>query len=94
MGKHRRPGPPNRPSRGVPRIDPSAPLAAYEKRRRPPHEGSRVHRPLHGGAGHLRPGEPRVLLEWDGFTYQPVGTADSLAAARAWVSERDTSEED
>ncbi|RBM23314.1 hypothetical protein DEH69_03090 [Streptomyces sp. PT12] len=36
MGKHRRPGPPNQPSRAVPHADPNAPLAPFEKRRRPP----------------------------------------------------------
>ncbi|MEV6500700.1 DUF6087 family protein [Streptomyces prunicolor] len=39
-----------------------------------------------GGAAHLRPDEPRVLEEWDGFTYQVVGTADDLAAAQGWVN--------
>jgi hypothetical protein len=36
MGKHRRPGPPNQPSRAAPRVDADDPLAAYDKRRRPP----------------------------------------------------------
>ncbi|WP_254705747.1 hypothetical protein [Streptomyces vilmorinianum] len=30
MAKHRRPGPPNQPSRAVPRVDADNPLAAYE----------------------------------------------------------------
>ncbi|MGW3656462.1 DUF6087 family protein [Streptomyces sp. NPDC005151] len=47
----------------------------------------RRHRPVHGGAGHLRPDEPRVLEEWDDFTYQVVGTAPNLAAARNGVAE-------
>ncbi|MCZ0983067.1 DUF6087 family protein [Streptomyces diastatochromogenes] len=85
MGKHRRPGPPDQPSRAVPQVDPSNPLAAYHKRRRPPLDIYRRHRPAHGGGGHLRPGEPRVLEEWDGFTYQIVGTAPTLAAARQWA---------
>ncbi|UUU44339.1 DUF6087 family protein [Streptomyces sp. NBC_00162] len=87
MAKHRRPGPPNQPSRAVPRVDADNPLAAYNKRRRPPMDIYRRHRPVHGGAGHLRPDEPRVLEEWDGFAYQVSGTAPSLAAAREWVNE-------
>ncbi|MFF5669133.1 DUF6087 family protein [Streptomyces hygroscopicus] len=87
MGKHRRPGPPNQPSRAVPRVDVANPLAAYSKRRRPPLDIYRRHRPLHGGAGHLRPDEPRALEEWDGFTYAPAGTAPDLAAAQRWVNE-------
>jgi hypothetical protein len=85
MGKHRRPGPPNQPSRTVPRVDADDPLAVYNKRRRPPMDIYRRHRPVHGGAAHLRPAEPRVLEEWTGFAYEPVGTAPDLAAAREWV---------
>ncbi|RKN46840.1 hypothetical protein D7294_01075 [Streptomyces hoynatensis] len=87
MGKHRRPGPPNQPSRAVPRVDADDPLAAYNKRRRPPMDTYRRHRPVHGGAGHLRPDEPRVLEEWNDFAYEVVGTAPDLAAAQEWVSE-------
>ncbi|MFF4716548.1 DUF6087 family protein [Streptomyces eurythermus] len=87
MGKHSRPGPPNQPSRAVPRVDAGNPLAAYEKRRRAPMEVWRRHRPLHGGASHLRPDEPRALEEWDGFAYVPAGTAGNLAAARAWANQ-------
>lgn len=87
MGKHRRPGPPNQPSRAVPRVNTDDPLAAYNKRRRPPMDQHRRHRPAHGGAYHLRPDEPRVLEEWDDFTYQVVGTAPNLAAAQMWVAE-------
>ncbi|GAA4780937.1 DUF6087 family protein [Streptomyces sanyensis] len=90
MGKHRRPGPPNQPSRAVPRADADDPLAAYNKRRRPPLDVHRRHRPVHGGAGHLRPDEPRVLEEWTGFAYEVAGTAPDLAAARAWVNELQT----
>ncbi|WP_062204853.1 DUF6087 family protein [Streptomyces sp. NBRC 109706] len=86
MGKHRRPGPPNQPSRAVPRVDEADPLAAYRRRRRPPMDVHRRHRPVNGGAGHVRPGEARVLEEWDGFAYQVVGTAADLAAAREWVN--------
>ncbi|MFF7902110.1 DUF6087 family protein [Streptomyces sp. NPDC088817] len=86
MAKHRRPGPPNQRSRAVPRIDPDAPLASYTRRRRPPMDVHRRHRPVHGGAGHLRPDELRVLEEWDGFAYQMVGTAPDLADAREWVN--------
>lgn len=87
MGKHSRPGPPNQPSRAVPRIDPDDPLAPYERRRRPPMGRTRRHRPLHGGAGHVRPDEARILEEWDGFAYALVGTAPDLAAAQAWFNE-------
>ncbi|MFD7506462.1 DUF6087 family protein [Streptomyces sp. NPDC059850] len=62
MGKHSRPGPPNQPSRAVPRA-----------------------------GGHLRPDEPRVLEEWNGFSYEPAGTAPSLAEAQRWVNEQTTS---
>ncbi|MFE7622584.1 DUF6087 family protein [Streptomyces sp. NPDC057509] len=86
MGKHSRPGPPNRPSRAVPRVDAGNPLAAYDKRRRPPMDIYRRHRPAQGGAGHLRPDQPRVLEEWNGFTYEPVGTAPSLTTAQEWVN--------
>ncbi|QDY79107.1 DUF6087 family protein [Streptomyces qinzhouensis] len=84
MGKHRRPGPPNQPSRVPPLPDADVPLAAYMKRRRPPQEVHRRHHPVHGGASHVRPEETRVLEEWDGFTYRMVGTAPTLAAARMW----------
>ncbi|MFI5981460.1 DUF6087 family protein [Streptomyces sp. NPDC051555] len=87
MAKHRRPGPPNQPSRAVPPIDTADPLAAYNKRRRPPMDIYRRHRPVNGGAGHLRPDEPRVLEAWDGFAYQVIGTAPDLAVAQAWVNE-------
>ncbi|MFE7778725.1 DUF6087 family protein [Streptomyces sp. NPDC057445] len=85
MGKHARPGPPNQPSRAVPAVDPDDPLAAYERRRQPPLDQPRRHRPLHGHAGHLHPDTPRVLEEWDGFTYTPVGTAADLATAQRWL---------
>lgn len=87
MGKHSRPGPPNQPSRAVPRVDPADPLAAYNKRRRPPLDIYRRHRPLHGGAGHLRPDQPRALEQWDGFAFVPAGTAADLAAAQQWVND-------
>ncbi|WP_353962717.1 DUF6087 family protein [Streptomyces sp. NBC_00572] len=38
-------------------------------------------------AVHLRADEPRVLEEWDDFTYQVVGTAPNLVAAKDWVAE-------
>ncbi|NGO45546.1 DUF6087 family protein [Streptomyces ureilyticus] len=84
MAKHRRPGPPNQPPRAVPRVDAESPLAAYNKRRRPPMDIYRRHRPVQEGAGHLRPDEPRVLEEWDGFAYEVVGTAPDLATAQEW----------
>ncbi|WP_374117799.1 DUF6087 family protein [Streptomyces sp. S07_1.15] len=71
----------------MPRVDADDPLAAYNKRRRPPMDLYRRHRPVHGGAGHLRPDEPRVLEEWTGFMYEVVGTAPSLAAAQEWGNE-------
>ncbi|WP_331747691.1 DUF6087 family protein (plasmid) [Streptomyces sp. NBC_00984] len=67
-------------------MDANDPLAAYNKRRRPPMGIYRRHRPEHRG-GHLRPDEPRVLEEWDDFTYQVVGTAPNLAKAQNWVAE-------
>ncbi|WP_200308028.1 DUF6087 family protein [Streptomyces adelaidensis] len=90
MGKHSRPGPPNQPSRAVPSVGAGDPLAAYNKRRQPPMDIYRRHRPVHGGAGHLRPDEPRVLEEWDGFTYAPAGTASDLAAAVVWVAQAES----
>ncbi|MFJ8231444.1 DUF6087 family protein [Streptomyces sp. NPDC094448] len=87
MGKHRRPGPPNQPSRAAPRLDAINPLAMYDKRRRPPLDVYRRHRPLYGGAGHIRPDTPRALEEWDGFTFTPAGTAPDLASAQLWVNE-------
>ncbi|MFF3675882.1 DUF6087 family protein [Streptomyces sp. NPDC002120] len=90
MAKHRRPGPPNQPSHAVPRVDARDPLAAYNKRRLAPMDIYRRHRPVHGGAGHLRPKEPRVLEQWDGFAYQVIGTAPSLTAAQEWVNELQT----
>ncbi|MEW2530294.1 DUF6087 family protein [Streptomyces sp. NPDC047071] len=88
MGKHRRPGPPNQPSRAAAPMDAADPLAAYRKRRRPPMDIYRRHRPAHGGAAHLRPDEPRVLEEWNDFTYVVVGTAPNLATARDWATAR------
>ncbi|MET8945369.1 DUF6087 family protein [Streptomyces sp. NPDC004542] len=68
-------------------MDADDPLSAYSKRRRPPMDIFRRHRPFHGGAGHLRPDGPRVLEEWDDFAYQVVGTAPNLTAAQEWVNE-------
>lgn len=84
MAKHRRDRP-RQPGEGVSAIDPVDPLAAYTQRRLPPIDGPWIHRPLHGHASHIAPGSARLLLEWDGFAYQPVGTAPDLAAARAWA---------
>ncbi|MET9419082.1 DUF6087 family protein [Streptomyces klenkii] len=91
MGKHSRPGPPNQPSRAIPAVDPADPadpLAAYHKRRRPPLDVYRRHRPLHGGASHLHPDQPRALEQWDGFTFVPAGSAPDLATAQQWANER------
>ncbi|MEE1931297.1 DUF6087 family protein [Streptomyces sp. TRM 70351] len=85
MGTHRRPGPPNQPSRAIPRADSQDPLAAYTKRRQPPMSQYRRHRPTHRKGNHLHPEQPRVLEEWTGFTYQVVGTAPNLHTAQAWV---------
>ncbi|WP_240204606.1 DUF6087 family protein [Streptomyces actuosus] len=74
------------PEPAVPRVDADDPLAPYRKRCRPPMDVYRCHRPVHGGASHLRPDGPRVLEEWDAFTYQVIGTAPSLAAAQNWVA--------
>ncbi|MCK8680934.1 DUF6087 family protein [Streptomyces lichenis] len=93
MGKHSRPGPPNQPSRAIPRIDGNDPLAAYRRRRRPPLDIRRRHRPLHGGGGHIRPDEPRALEEWNGFSYEPAGIAANLADAVRWVIEQTSGEE-
>jgi len=84
MGKHARPPKPPAP------VDPDDPLAPYERRRQPPMEGARRIRPLHGGANHLQPDQPRALEAWDGFTYQPAGTAPNLTAARDWLNEEQT----
>ncbi|MEU7044962.1 DUF6087 family protein [Streptomyces varsoviensis] len=86
MGKHARPGPPNQPSRAVPRLDGSSPLAPYDRRRQAPMDVWRRHRPLTDGGSHLYPEAPRALEEWDGFAYAPAGTAPDLAAAQAWVN--------
>ncbi|MEW1648642.1 DUF6087 family protein [Streptomyces sp. NPDC091219] len=67
-------------------MDVADPLAAYNKRRCPPMDIYRRHRPVHAGAGHLRPDEPRVLEEWSGFAYELAGTAPNLAAAQDWVN--------
>ncbi|MEU2490952.1 DUF6087 family protein [Streptomyces sp. NPDC007883] len=82
VGRHARPGPPDQPYRAIPGIDQDDPLAAYEHRRRPPLDQPRRHRPLHGQGTHVLPNTPRVLEEWDGFTYTPVGTAADLTEAR------------
>ncbi|WRZ62359.1 DUF6087 family protein (plasmid) [Streptomyces sp. NBC_01294] len=68
-------------------MDADAALAAYNKRRRPPMDIHRRHRPVNGGSTHLRPGETRVLEEWSVFAYEPVGTAPNLAAAQEWLHE-------
>ncbi|MFD7874151.1 DUF6087 family protein [Streptomyces sp. NPDC059766] len=52
----------------------------------------RRHRPLHGGAGHLRPEKPRTLEQWNGFAYVPAATAPDLAAATAWAHGLDSHE--
>ncbi|MER5773630.1 DUF6087 family protein [Streptomyces sp. NPDC002039] len=75
VGRHRRPEP-------APAV--GGPLAEFEERRRPPAGVARRHRPVGGGASHLRPDEPRLLQEWDGYVYAPAGTAPNLGAARAW----------
>ncbi|MEU9287524.1 hypothetical protein AB0D57_23075 [Streptomyces sp. NPDC048275] len=56
------------------------PHSAYDKRRQPPMDTYRHHRPVPGGAGHLRPDEARVLEEWanelqisDDGTHRDIG---------------------
>ncbi|GFH73221.1 DUF6087 family protein [Streptomyces diastaticus] len=84
MGKHRRPEPAvprraarerRRPARRVQQATPTAdghlPPSPTDARRR----------------SHLRPDEPRILEEWDDFTYQVAGTAPNLAEAQNWVAE-------
>jgi hypothetical protein len=93
MGKHSRPGPPNQPSRAIPPVNADDPLAAYEKRRRPPLEVWRRQRPLHSGGGHLQPDAPRALEQWNGFSYEPAGTAANLAEAQRWVNEQPSADE-
>ncbi|MFI9630029.1 DUF6087 family protein [Streptomyces sp. NPDC052042] len=86
MGRHSRPGPPDQPSQAFSRIDPDDPLAPYKRRRRAPMDIYRRHRPVSGGASHLRPEESRFLEYWDGFAYVPHGTAPNLAAAQQWAA--------
>ncbi|MFJ6484526.1 MULTISPECIES: DUF6087 family protein [unclassified Streptomyces] len=40
-----------------------------------------------GGASHLRPNEPRVLEERNGFAYAPAGTTPNLATTQERVNE-------
>ena len=91
MGRHSRigPRPPGEEPRRPERVDPNDPnvLAPFNRRREPPIEGPRIHRAIHGGASHVLPAEPRMLLEWDGYAYQPAGTAPDLATAQAWAWE-------
>lgn len=82
MGKHSR-----RERAGEGTGVPDGPLAEYELRRRPPNGQVRRHRPLHGGASHVNPKAPRILEIWDGFVYQPAGTAEDLATAQHWVTQ-------
>ncbi|MFH8411089.1 DUF6087 family protein [Streptomyces sp. NPDC018019] len=87
MGKHRRPGPPNQPPKTTPAAEREGVTYTYDRRRQPPPEGPRRHRPVHDHGGHLYPDEPRVLEEWTGFQYVIVGTTADLAAAAQWVQE-------
>ncbi|MGD9482921.1 DUF6087 family protein [Streptomyces sp. TRM70308] len=92
MGKHSRPQPSDEPPAADPgneAADDEAadPLAAYHQRRRPPQGARRRHHPLHGGGWHVLPHAPRALEEWNGFWYEPAGSAPDLAHAQRWVSE-------
>jgi hypothetical protein len=93
MGKHSRTGPPGPPPEDRPKpprsddADNADALAPFHRRRQPPIQGARIHRPLHGGASHLDPEQPRLLSEWDGYSYVPAGIAADLAEARDWVAE-------
>ena len=58
--------------------------ARRDARRRQP--GTRKAVLLDGsGATHLNPTAPRLVLEWDGYTWQPVTVADDYAAAQRVV---------
>ncbi|GAA0286900.1 hypothetical protein GCM10010302_26530 [Streptomyces polychromogenes] len=37
-------------------------------------------------AAHVNPDAPRLILEWDGFAWQPLATVDNYAAARAYMN--------
>ncbi|MEU9715423.1 DUF6087 family protein [Streptomyces sp. NPDC047976] len=37
-------------------------------------------------AAHLNPGAPRLIMEWDGFAWQPLTTVDDYAAACAYMN--------
>ncbi|WAL73537.1 DUF6087 family protein [Kitasatospora sp. YST-16] len=53
------------------------------RRRRP---GTRKAVPLDGSrATHLDPQAPRMVLEWDGYAWQPIAVADGYAAAQRQV---------
>lgn len=57
-----------------------------ERRQRPAGERRAV--PLAPGtprASHVNPVGPRVLLEWDGYSWVPVGMADDYAGERLFL---------
>ncbi|MGE7385605.1 DUF6087 family protein [Streptomyces sp. NPDC004126] len=37
-------------------------------------------------AAHLAPDAPRLILEWDGFAWQPLTTVDDYASARRYMN--------
>lgn len=86
MGKHRRPGPLDQPSRAVPRPDRSDPFLLYQQRRREPADGPRRHHSLQAGSP-FGTYDPHILEEWDGYRYRPAGIAPDLVVARAWAGE-------
>lgn len=57
---------------------------AGDRDQRRPKRGERRHVPLGNQAGrgeHVAPEAPRVLQEWDGHQWVPVGVAEDLATA-------------
>ncbi|MFI9275143.1 DUF6087 family protein [Kitasatospora sp. NPDC052896] len=43
--------------------------------------GTKKIEPVLGGATHVNPREPRLILEWNGFQWVPVTVAENHAAA-------------
>lgn len=83
MGKHRRPGPPNQPSRAVPRVDANDPLASYNERRRAPMDVYRA--PGRWGVERATFGRTS-RVSWRSGMASPTHAPD-LAAAKQWISE-------
>ncbi|MFJ8209719.1 DUF6087 family protein [Streptomyces sp. NPDC096033] len=43
-------------------------------------------------AAHVDPDAPRLILEWDGFAWQPLATVGNYAAARAYMNPAPTTQ--